>query len=415
MPAPVRILRVIPRYAPAWAYGGGVRFSYDLDVALTRRGFDVTVYTSDQVDAHTRAVAAQETLERIRIQRFSNWSNTLASGAQWLAYYPVGLRGALSDTAGQFDVIHVAEARGPHVRWAFAAARHAGVPVVWAPLGGLAEGVGLRRPYRHLYDVVHHTRDTVRAAGRLIAQTDHEASVFERLGAQRAQVARIGLGVDAHRFRALPSRGAFRRRFGIRPERPLVLFMGRFHPAKGLDVLVQAMALLKRTHPAVAFVLVGWDHGALSTVTRLTRRLALEDTVIVLGPLFGDEATQAYVDADAFTVAATIYEETSLAAMEAVACGTRCVLTRQCEIPGIDVNGGGRVTDCTPHALAAGLQDVLSDPSSPAQGRAARAWMLATHTSDQVAAAYDGLFRDLLGIGADAAGGAHTLRAAFPR
>jgi len=398
--SPLTILRVIPRYAPAWSFGGGVRVSYDLDRALLQRGFAVTVCTSDQIDERRHASTLHDNLEGIQIHRFPNPSTYLASRVPWMAYYPVGLRPALIEQARHCDLMHVAEARGPHVSWAFAAARAAGVPVVWSPLGGLADGVGMRQPYRRAYDILHRTRRCIGEARVLVAQSPHEAALLARLGAPAAQVRVIGLGVDARRFQELPPRGGFRRTAGIDPDRPLVLFMGRFHPTKGLDVLLKAVALARRTHPDLVAALVGWDHGSLRTVTRLTRSLGLKQVVTIAPPAFGPAAVQAYVDADVFAVAATLYEETSLAAMEALASGTPCVLTRQCEVPGLQALGAGVVTECEPEPFAAGLVSLLSNPRRRLLGLAARQWMLASHTSEHSADAYAATFRE--SVGADA-------------
>lgn len=396
--SPVHILRVAPRYAPAWRYGGSITFSFDLDAALVARGCAITVFTSDQIDAHTRAAGRLEHLRGIDIERFPNPWNYLASQASWLGLYPRGLRAALRERAGAVDVIHVTEARGPHARWAFAAARTAGVPVVWSPLSGLAEGVGVRRPYRRLYDLRYATRRLVAEARFVVAQSPHEAMVVERLGARASQVRVIGLGVDARRFRVLPAPGAFRRAVGIAPGRPLVLFMGRFHPTKGLDVLLRAIAMTRRTCPDVAAVLVGWDHGALRTVHRLRRQLGLEEAVRVVPPVFEEAAVKAYVDADVFALAATIYEETSLAAMEALAAGTPCVLTRQCEVLGLESMGGGRVTACAPEPFAAGLLAVLNDPLRRERAQGARQTVLGSRTIEQTSDTYAELFREVVGM-----------------
>jgi glycosyltransferase involved in cell wall biosynthesis len=395
---PIRLLRVIPRYAPAWRYGGSVRFSYDLDTALVERGFEVTVFTSDQVDQHTRSPHRHEDLHGIRVHRFPNPVNSLASTAAWLGLYPVGLHRALLERVHEFDLLHVTEARGAHARWAFAAARRHGVPVVWSPLGGLADGVGIRRPYRSGYDVVHHTRALVAQARILIAQSAHEAQVFNKFDARPAQVRVIGLGVDERWFRELPPRGQFRHALGIEPDHPLVMFIGRLHPTKGLDVLLKAVAIAKRTHPHLQLVLIGWDHGALRTVVRLSRSLGLQDAVHILPPALELARIQAYVDADVFAVASTTYEETSLAAMEAVACGTPCVLTKQCEVPGLEAAGGGIVTDSTPEGFADGLRAVLADPHRRSRALAARRMILAWQTSRHSADTHADLFHDLVGI-----------------
>ena len=394
---PISILRVIPRYAPAWRYGGSVRFSYDLDAALIERGFHITVYTSDQIDEYHRSPARQERLNGIDVRRFPNPWNHLASQAAWLGLYPLGLRRTLQDTVGCFDLVHVAEARGPHARWAFAAARASAVPLAWSPLGSLAPGIGIRKPYRRGYDIVHDTSRLVREARVLIAQSAHEAGVFEALGATPSQISTIGLGVDARWFRTLPARGQFRHAVGIEPDHPVVLFMGRMHPTKGLDVLLKACAIARRTYPTLQVVIIGWNHGALRTVLRLSRTLGLEGAVKVLPPAFDVARIQACVDADVFAVAATTYEEASLAAMEAVACGTPCVLTRQCEVPGLEAAGGGLVTDCNPEAFAAGLRAVLGDPTRASRALSVRREVLAWQTVEQSAEAYATLFGELVG------------------
>lgn len=395
----VRVLQIVPRYAPAWKYGGTIRFPYDLNAALTERGFSLTVYTTDQIDEHRRSSSTRETINGIDVHRFRNPSNYVASKASWLGLWPLGLRARLHETLRQFDVVHVIESRGPHARWAFAAARTIGVPVVWSPLGTLAEGVGIRKPYRRVYDRVHSTSRLVREAYALVAQSPHEARVVEQMGASPAGVRLIGLGIDPRWFRELPARGQFREALGIAPSDPMVLFVGRFHPNKGLDVLLKASAILRRSHPQVRLVLIGWDHGALRTIRRLTRSLGLADAVTVLPPAFEIARIQAYLDADVFAVAATTHEETSLAALEAVATGTPCVLTRQCEIPGIEAMGGGLVTACHPEPFAAALRAVLEDPNHATRARFARRTILSMHTIQTRAAEYADLFREAAGAG----------------
>ncbi|OFW03188.1 MAG: hypothetical protein A3I61_01435 [Acidobacteria bacterium RIFCSPLOWO2_02_FULL_68_18] len=401
MTQPIRILRVIGRYAPAWQYGGSVRYSHDLDAALARQGFSLTVYTSDQIDGSRRAPLRRETLGAVDVHRFPTPWNYAADRAQWLAMYPLGLRQALHERVTEFDLLHVTEGRAAHVRWAFDAARRAGVPIVWSPLGALADGVGLRRPYRRLYDRLHRTRRLMSEARIVIAQSPHEASVVERLGAWPSRIRIIGLGVDERAFQTLPPRGALRDGLGIGRSQPMILFLGRFHPAKGLDVLLRSVAIARRRYPDLQLVLIGWDDGALRTVERVARALDLGNALRILPPAFDRARLQAYVDADAFAASLTIYEETSLAAMEALACGTPCVLSRQCEIPGLEATGGGRVANCDPEAFAAALVAVLSDPARVAHAAAARRWILAAHAIDRVASAHAVAFREAVGAAGD--------------
>ncbi len=54
-----------------------------------------------------------------------------------------------------------------------------------------------------------------------------------------------------------PGREALRRQWGIDPAAPLVLYTGTFETYQGLDLLLDAMVVLQRTHPAARTLIVG--------------------------------------------------------------------------------------------------------------------------------------------------------------
>ena len=62
-----------------------------------------------------------------------------------------------------------------------------------------------------------------------------------------------------------------RRRWQIAPTSPLVLYTGTFEPYQGLDLLLDAAALVARTHPEVRFLVVG---GRPEQVEKARRRAA---------------------------------------------------------------------------------------------------------------------------------------------
>ena len=72
-----------------------------------------------------------------------------------------------------------------------------------------------------------------------------------------------------------------------------------------------------RRVPEAHLVAVGWDHGHLDTVRRLAQSLDVANAVTFSGPVFGTDRLAAYLDADVFAITPSIFEETSLAALEA--------------------------------------------------------------------------------------------------
>lgn len=392
----VRVLQVAPRYAPAWAFGGGVRISFDLGRGLAALGHHVSAYTSNQLD-RTRVIDIdRERLEGVDITRFRNRFQRLAGAYPFAFFRPPGLKRALGRLGGAFDVVHVSEARGPHVHWAIEAARRQGVPVVWSPYGGLAEGEGSRRVYRRLYDRVFSTRETIRGASGLIATSSHEKDTLVRLGARPDRVRVIPLGVQWSDFETLPARGAFRRSIGLDDRAKVVLFVGRINAAKNVDMLIRAFARV-HTHVGDArLVIVGNDFGHLDHLKAAVAELGIQSLVTFSGPIYGPDRLAMYADADAFAITPNIFEETTLSSLEAAACGTQCVLTRQCEIPGLEETGAGRTVECREETIAAALVEALQPGIPETRGARARSMVEARFTVKAIVKQHEDFFEEVV-------------------
>lgn len=391
----MRILQIVPRYAPAWAFGGGVRMTFELARQWVKHGHQVTVFTSDQIDSRHRSTNLHDVMDGIHIHRFKNPHNFLAARYAFLFLYPMGLARALQSCADQFDVAHLAEARGRHNDWAARFLPQQNVPFVWSGYGGLADGEGLRRIYRQVHDCVFNTASIVQRAGGLIAQTAHEASVYSQFGARPDQIREIPLGVNWNDFESLPPRGQLRHRIGLSDKDKLILFVGRVHWTKGLQLLIPAFAEVARRMPQAYLVIVGWDHGFLNRAKQITTELHLSDRVFFLEPLFGSERLSAYVDADVFALTPCVYEETSLSALEACACGTSCVVTKQCEIPGLDENTAGLTVDYNLEQVANALWQSLQQGFSERCGANARRLVQERFTITAIAKEHERFFEDV--------------------
>jgi glycosyltransferase involved in cell wall biosynthesis len=194
----------------------------------------------------------------------------------------------------------------------------------------------------------------------------------------------------------LPAPGKLRQQLGLSSDTGLVLCVARLSPVKGIDKLIRAFAKVRlrhRTHLAI----VGWDHGAQRSYEDLVRRLGVADRVSFCGPLYGDDRFQAYVDADVFALTPRVFEETSLAALEAAACGVPTVLTARCEIPGLAQAGGGLVVKDTDDAVARGIESLLGDPRQRrAVGATGRGFVSVHFSPASVAIQHERLFAEMI-------------------
>ncbi len=201
-------------------------------------------------------------------------------------------------------------------------------------------------------------------ADRLVANTHAEAhDLISRYGADPALVSVVEPGVDLDRFRpaaagrAAEARRAARRRLGLPGRGYVVAFVGRIQPLKAPDVLLHAVAALRRREPALArqltLVICGGPSGSgldrPTALIELATSLGVADAVRFLPPQTGDDLPALYRAAD--VVGVPSYNESfGLVALEAQACGT----------PVVAAAVGGLVT-----AVRDGRSGVLVDGHDP--------------------------------------------------
>ncbi len=393
----MRILQVLPRYAPAWSYGGGVRMFWYLACELTRLGHEVRVVTSDSVNANTRTPDLRETLEGgIKVTRYRNRFNRLSAQAGALFYRPRGMRLGVRSEAEWADVIHMGESRGIHNVWAAEAAGATGVPLVWSAYGGLPTASGVRGVYRKVYDIAF-TKSVIANVERFIAQTDHESSVYVGHGAPPDRIRLIPLCVDTEAFATPPERGRFRRQLGLAQDDLLVVCVARLSPVKGMDLLIDAFARLPAQVHGPYLALVGWNHGAEPALRAQVKRLKLDGRVLFPGALLGEDRLLAYIDADVFALTPAVYEETSLAALEAAALGIPTVLTAECEIPLMNEAGAGVVAERSGAGVAAALSRLLADGATRvAMGSRAKDLVFERFGVNSIARQHEAVFEEVV-------------------
>ena len=202
----------------------------------------------------------------------------------------------------------------------------------------------------------------VAEADRLVANTEAEAhELVDLYGADPDRVSIVPPGVDLARFRPVSggARELARRRFGLPGDALVVAFVGRIQPLKAPEVLIQALAELRRRDPELAKKVVVAICGGPSG-TGLERPTALVDAAATLGvsdavrflpPQPGDALADLYAAADLIGVPSH-NESFGLVALEAQACGT----------PVVAAAVGGLVT-----AVRDGVSGVLVDGHDPAR------------------------------------------------
>lgn len=210
---------------------------------------------------------------------------------------------------------------------------------------------------------------------------------YPEIDPEKVRVVHNGIDLESWRRREDPDTV---RRWGIDPDQPSVVFVGRITRQKGLPYLLRAAAQLP---PNVQLVLCAGAPDTpelMAEVQRLVAELrAKRDGVVWIDDMLPREDLTAILSAATTFVCPSVYEPLGIVNLEAMACGTPVVGSGTGGIPEVVTHGEvgtivpiEQVTDGTgepidPHKfvsdLAAALTEMVSDPQRARElGRAAR-------------------------------------------
>ncbi|HUE75538.1 MAG TPA: glycosyltransferase [Chloroflexota bacterium] len=231
-------------------------------------------------------------------------------------------------------------------------------------------------------------------ADSIVVSTDHERQALVDLyGAYGPDVQVIPPGVDQERFRPI-DRAIARAELGLGDE-PVLVFVGRIDPVKGLDTLLRAVALLEDAPDLRLFILGGNGNGngnpngdsEARHLRDLASELGLDSRVSFVGPVEQELLSVYYSAADACVIPSH-YESFGLVALEALACGTPVIAARVGGLPSIVQEGenGLLVDRHTPAGFAEAIRLLLTDAPLRARLRSAAPGSIDRFTWDQTAA-----------------------------
>jgi glycosyltransferase involved in cell wall biosynthesis len=273
------------------------------------------------------------------------------------------LRNHLEEEIAQADVVHV------HAVWeemqyrAMRTAQRLGKPYVLTPHGMLDPwNMTKSRLAKQLFLSLRLRRNFERAS-LIHYTTEMERDMVARLNFSPPAFVEP-LGLDHSEFANLPPRGTFRRKHASVGDGAMILFLGRIHAGKGLEVLLPALALMKRTDAVL--VVAGPDaEGYRAQVEPLAGNA--QGRIIFTGMVAGEQKLAVLRDADVLALP-SFHENFGLSVIEALAVGTPVVVSDQVYLhPELTRAGVGGVVplEAGPRgaaALARELDRWLDDP-----------------------------------------------------
>ncbi len=239
-------------------------------------------------------------------------------------------------------------------------ARAAGVPYVYNAEGALdpvrlAQKALGKALFLRLYE-----RSLLRGAFAVQAASTIDAEFAVRQGAASDRVHVIPNMVDVDHW-AVPGDGiAFRAQHALPSDATVVLFAGRLHALKGLDLLFAALLPALRERSDLLLVVAGADDGAGTQLQKQAAAAGVGARVRLLGELAAATLPAAFAAADLFALTSRS-EGLPVAALEAAAAGLPLWLSDACRLPEVVAFDAGAVAPPDAAALRTVVQPLLAD------------------------------------------------------
>ena len=368
----MRILQIIPSIS--LVYGGPSQMVLGLSAALAAQGIDVTIITTDSngdigqspLDVTLNQPIKQNGYQIIyfRCSPFRRYKFSL-SLLQWL-----------NASARQFDIAHIHALFSPVTNLAATIARVHKLPYIMRPCGMLDPAdLQKKKRLKQIYGTLFE-RPNLAGAAAIHFTSKQEAKISERFGlgsTNKMPVPRDFGSQDCTGKMPVPQdliiplgvrAGLFAKRLR-ESQVPIVLFMSRIEPKKGLDLLIPALESILESGVDFQFILAGsnpQDADYEAGIKVKIQHSSLAKYTTITGFVSGDRKNELLTNADLF-VLPSYYENFGIAVAEAMAAGVPVAISDRVHISeDIRQAEAGWVGPLEVDAIANSIKSALLDP-----------------------------------------------------
>ncbi len=342
---PLRILHNIYSVGPA-SFGLGP-VALNLAKEQLRLGHDALVWCVDNVEDCLWA-ATSSGLPADKIRRFPT------TGPRKF-YFSLQMAHASVQEAGEISIVH------HHALWTGLSLvtnrlhKRERVPTVIAPHGMLEKWALRKSRLKKSLALALYERKTLFGASCLHACSEQEMAGFREFGLQNP-VAVIPNGISNSWLKSSGDGNAFRKRFGLPPDKRIMLFLSRITPVKGLTLLLDALDKVRPYLDNWLVVIAGadeFDHKA--EISEKITRLHLEDSIVFTGLLVDQVKRDAFAAAEIF-VLPTRKENYGIVIAEALGAGVPVLTTKGAPWENLVAAGCGWWVDIDCDAISEALK-----------------------------------------------------------
>lgn len=382
----MNVLHVAASLSSEW--GGPTRVVTGLTEALAKKGIKVSIFASSEDD---KGVCIKN-IKGVDVKLFPK---NLFS--RFWTSYSSSLAKALIKEITKFDLIHIHEIWHHSHFVAYRLAKKFYKPYVVTIHGELEPWCLNYKAFKKKIYSFLIQRKILKEAAALHAVTEAEVKDIHNF-VENKKVFLIPNGLNLEEFENLPQREEFERLYPQLKEKKVILFLGRIHPIKGLDILAKAFGTVLKKRDNIQLIIAGPDDdGYKNMVVEMLKVEGALNNVIFTSMLTGNEKLAALSRADIFVLPSSS-EGFSISVLEAMACGLPVVITKQCNFPEVEELGAGKVIDTDATQLSDALIELLDNPDLCKEiGNRGKRLVAEKYTWDKVADKMITVYEKILG------------------
>lgn len=160
--------------------------------------------------------------------------------------------------------------------------------------------------------------------------------LIKRYFIQEDKIQVIYNGVDTERFNPNVDGNSIRKIYKLE-NCPVVLYLGRLAPYKGVQFLIEAIPEVLRELPETKFLISGAMRYDIPNLNKMVKSLKIENSIVFTGYVPDEDVPKLYACCDVFCYP-SLWEGFGLTPAEAQSCGKPVVAFNTCAVPEVVKN-----------------------------------------------------------------------------
>lgn len=223
----------------------------------------------------------------------------------------------------KFDIIQIQSVWDPRYHKLVKIAQDLNIPYLITPRGMLEPWSLSQKKWKKKLAMMLYQKADLQQAACIYTTADMEAQHVRDLGIE-APCSVIPNGIETEGY---PCRSSEE---GVKKQ---ILFLSRIHVKKGIELLIEAFAKVKKEHDDFkdwSVVIVGnGEQDYINSLKKIVQSLEMTDDIRILPPVFGEAKVKLYQESSIFCLP-SYSENFGMVIAEAMSCGVPVITTTNC-------------------------------------------------------------------------------------